>query len=225
MEALTGASNFDICESMILKMISVLSGTRSTIAMLCKTSVARNIFVEMKRSQIPFHSCDIFEFNAKKVFGINANACLLLIDLNDRSVSPDYCEVYSFDKPEKLINKIFYRDGKLQNQAIRYCYDFSGESCLEWRQGVKAYTAMLILNSEHVQNYLCSIAFLDSKRPFTKKVLEQIDFHKVLDVSQMTDFVQTEKRLGLEHKMNEDMLEGFQRLLEMGQMKLPLRVG
>ena len=372
-EALTGASNFDICEYIILKIISALRRTRSTIAMLCKTSVARNVFVEMKRSQIPFNSCDIFEFNAKKVFEINANACLLLIDLNDSSTSPDYCEVYSFDKPEKLINRIFYRDGKLHNQAIRYCYDFSGESCFEWRQGVKhdcskimelslcnerlinglketvdielkyvyplikssmfksaiisasnkyvivtqkkikedtshiemdapktwkylsshksffekrkssiyknapaysmfgigeysyspykvgvsgfykkplfsllssgtgspimtddtsyficlpsfdtAYTAMLILNSEHVQNYLCSIAFLDSKRPFTKKVLEQIDFHKVLDVIQMADMIQTEKQLGLEHKINEDMFEGFKHLLKMGQMKLPL---
>lgn len=74
-EALTGASNFDICEYIILKIISALYRTRSTIAMLCKTSVARNVFVEMKRSQIPFNSCNIFEFNAKKVFEINANAC------------------------------------------------------------------------------------------------------------------------------------------------------
>lgn len=373
-EALTGASNFDICEYIILQIISALCRTHSTIAMLCKTSVARNIFAEMKRSQISFKACDIFEFNAKKVFGINVNACLLLIELNDScSISPDYCEVYSFDKPETLINRIFYRDSKLHNQAIRYCYDFSGDSCFEWRQGVKhdcskvmelslcngrlinglketvdielkyvyplikssmfksaiistsnkyvivtqkkikedtshieidapktwkylfshksffekrkssiyknapdysmfgigeysyspykvgvsgfykkplfsllstetgspimtddtsyficlpsfdtAYTAMLILNSEHVQNYLYSIAFLDSKRPFTKKVLEQIDFHKVLDVIQMTDLLQIEKQLGLEQKFNEDMFERFKHLLKMGQIKLPL---
>ena len=372
-EALTGASNFDICEYIILKIITALCRTHSTIAMLCKTSVARNVFVEMKRSLMPFNSCNIFEFNANKVFGINANACLLLIELNDISTSPDYCEVYSFDKPEVPVNRIFYQDGKLHNQAMRYCHDFSGKSCFEWRQGVKhdcskvmelslcnerlinglgetvdiepnyvyplikssmfksaiisdsnkyvivtqktikedtshieidapntwkylsshknffekrkssiyqnapdysmfgigeysyspykvgvsgvykkslfsllstgtsspimtddtsyficlpsfdtAYTAMLILNSEHVQNYLCSIAFLDSKRPFTKKVLEQIDFHKVLDVVHMTDLLQTEKQLGLEHKFNEDMFEKFKQLLELGQMKLPL---
>ena len=63
---------------------------------------------------------------------------------------------------------------------------------------------------------------MDSKRPFTKKVLEQIDFHKVLDVIQMADLIQTEKQLGLEHKINEDMFEGFKHLLKMGQMKLPL---
>lgn len=366
-EALTGASNFDICEYIILKIISALCRTHSTIAMLCKTSVARNVFVEMKRSQISFNACDILEFNAKKVFGVNANACLLLIELNNSSTSPDYCEVYSFDKPETLIDRIFYRDGKLHNQAIKYCYDFSGKSCFEWRQGVKhdcskimelslcdeklinglkeivdiepkyvyplvkssmfksaiisasnkyvivtqkktkedtshiemdapktwkylsshksffekrkssiyknapdysmfgvgeysyspykvgvsgfykkplfsllnagpdspimtddtsyficlpsfdtAYTATLILNSEHVQNYLCSIAFLDSKRPFTKKVLEQVDFHKVLDVIQMTDLLQTEEQLGLEHIFNEDMFERFKNLLKIG---------
>lgn len=53
-------------------------------------------------------------------------------------------------------------------------------------------------------------------------MLEQIDFHKVLDVIQMADLIQTEKQLGLEHKINEDMFEGFKHLLKMGQMKLPL---
>lgn len=376
MEALTGASNFDICEYIILQTISALYGTSSTIAMLCKTSVARNVFAEMKRSQISFDSCRILEFDAKKVFGINASACLLLIELNNSSMSPDYCEVYSFDKLDTILNKIFYRNGKLHNQAIKYCYDFSGESCFEWRQGVKhdcskvmelslcnetlvnglketvdieleyvyplikssmfklpiisgsnkyvivtqkkikedtshieadapktwkylsshrsffekrkssiyknapeysmfgvgdysyspykvgvsgfykkplfsllstgsgspimtddtsyficlpsfdmAYTAMLILNSEHVQNYLCSIAFLDSKRPFTKKVLEQVDFHKVVEVVRVADLLQTEKQLELEQRINKDMFERFKHFLKMGQMKLPLYAG
>ena len=50
MDALTGASNFDICEYIILQIVAALCGTNSTIAMLCKTSVARNVFSEIKRS-------------------------------------------------------------------------------------------------------------------------------------------------------------------------------
>ena len=58
-----------------------LSDTNTTIAMLCKTSVARNVFAEMKRTHTNFSACDLFEFNANKVFGINASACLLVIEL------------------------------------------------------------------------------------------------------------------------------------------------
>lgn len=376
MDALTGASNFDICEYIILKTVLSLCKTKSTIAMLCKTSVARNVFVEMQRVKIPFSACDIFEFNASKVFGINAAACLLLIELNDTSASTNYCGVYSFDEPEMIVNRLVYQNGKLCRQGISDNYNFSGKSCFEWRQGVKhdcskvmelsldsgklinglkeevdiefdyvyplikssmfksaiisgsekyvivtqkrirentahieidapktwqylsshksffdkrkstiyknspdysmfgvgdysyssykvavsgfykkplfallsaksgqpimtddtsyficlptyddAYTAMLILNSECVQNYLCSIAFLDSKRPFTKKVLEQIDFHKVLKVIRMEDLRKTEEKLGLECKFNEDMFEKFKCLLEVGQIRLPLYAG
>ena len=41
-----------------------------------------------------------------------------------------------------------------------------------------AYVAMLLLNSDKVQKFLKSIAFLDAKRPYTKKVLERIDLIK-----------------------------------------------
>lgn len=373
MDALTGASNFDICEYIILQLISFLYGTNATIAMLCKTSVARNVFAELKRSKISFNSCDIFEFNANKVFGINASACLLVIELSDNRVTSDFCGVYSFDKPEMLVNSISYQAGELHNQIAYECDDFSGKSCFEWRQGVKhdcskimelslkneylvnglsetvdiepdyiyplvkssmfksaiidssdkyvivtqkairedtshieidapktwqylsahrdffekrkssiyknapdyamfgigeysyasykvgvsgfykkplfsllssedgypimtddtsyficlptydaAYTAMLILNSPNVQKFLSSIAFLDSKRPFTKKVLNQIDFYKVLDVIQMDVLFATEKQLGLKQRFNEEMFMSFKCLPEFGQVKLPL---
>src|SRR5215208_5078638 len=42
-DALTGASNFDIAEAVWLKLIVELADQEPTIALLCKTSVARNI--------------------------------------------------------------------------------------------------------------------------------------------------------------------------------------
>jgi hypothetical protein len=43
LDAMTGSSNFDIAEYIILKLIHELSSEEPTIAMLCKTTVARNI--------------------------------------------------------------------------------------------------------------------------------------------------------------------------------------
>lgn len=369
MDAITGASNFDICEYIILQLITSLHGTNATIAMLCKTSVARNVFAEMKRIHISFSSCDLFEFHANKVFGVHASAGLLVINLSAYDVSADKCNVYSFDAPEKVKSLFGYVDGKFYSDTLKEADDFFGNCCFEWRQGVKhdcskvmelslqgagfvnglketadieaeyvfplikssmfkapvidrfnkyvivtqkkiredtlhikndaprtwnylishqeyfdkrkssiykdapvfsmfgigdysyaqykvgvsgfykkpmfcvlttrgqkpvmtddtsyficfptyrtAYTAMLILNSQRVQQFLLTIAFLDAKRPFTKKVLEKIDFHKILQSIDAAELMDTEKQLGLQKYFEENMLENFQLLPELNQV-------
>ena len=373
MDAITGASNFDICEYVILELIACLHGTNTTIAMLCKTSVARNIFMEMKRTHTKFASCDILEFNANKVFGINANACLLVIQLSMHDISADICNVYSFDKPTEARNSFGYVGGKFYSKITEGVDDFSGRCCFEWRQGVKhdcskvmelsldgttlvnglkervniedgyvfplikssmfkspviagsgkyvivtqkkiredtshiaidapetwrylnlhkefflkrksaiykdapdfsmfgigdysyapykvgvsgfykkplfsvlassggtpimtddtsyficfptydsAYVAMLILNSIRVQRFLATIAFMDAKRPYTKKVLGRIDFNKILGAIGMEELVDTEKALGLKKHINSDMLVDFRLLPELCQGTLML---
>ncbi len=368
MDAMTGSSNFDICEYMILQLIASFHGTNTTIAMLCKTSVARNIFVEMKRTYTTFSSCAILEFDAKKVFGIHASACLFVLDLSANDVSNDICNVYSFDEPNKIKSSFGYINGRFYSNISKNEVDFSGKCCFEWRQGVKhdcakvmelsfdgksllnghkehvaienryvfplikssmfkkpilsdskkyvivtqkkiredtshiaidapktwnylnskkeyfsnrkssiyknapdfsmfgignysyerykvgvsgfykkplfsvlasfdgtpimtddtsyficfptydtAYVAMLILNSTRVQQFLSTIAFMDAKRPYTKKVLDRIDFNKILQSIQMTDLVNTEKALELEAYITENMLHEFRSLPELSQ--------
>ena len=43
MEAITGKSNFDISEWMLMKLVDALTGRRGAVAMLCKTVVARKV--------------------------------------------------------------------------------------------------------------------------------------------------------------------------------------
>ncbi len=367
MDAITGASNFDICEYIIWKLITALHGTNATIAMLCKTSVARNIFAELKRTRTGFKSCDMLEFNANKVFGISASACLLVVELDGNGTSADLCNVYSFDNPTKIKKSFGYVDGQFYSATKDTASaDFSGKCCFEWRQGVKhdcskvmelsvdeealsnglqevvdiepeyvfplikssmfkspvvesfgkyvivtqrkigedtshieldapetwgyltshaeyfskrkssiyrdspdfsmfgvgdysyskykvgvsgfykkplfsvlrskdgkpvmtddtsyficfptydlAYTAMLILNSEKVQNFLRTIAFLDAKRPYTKKVLEKIDFHVILENISIEEIADSEQHLGLKKYFTQEMLEDFKLLPEL----------
>lgn len=372
-DAITGASNFDICEYIILQLISFLRNTNATIAMLCKTSVARNIFIEIRRNNTNFSSCDIYEFNAKTIFGIHASACLLLIELSNTDATSDICNIYDLDRPNKIKSSFGYVNGMLHSDISKEVIEFSGKSCFEWRQGVKhdctkimelsacdngfinglnekisieqdyvyplvkssmfkspvidsfnkyvivtqkklhentshieveapntwnyltthkdyftkrkssiyngapefsmfgigdysfskykvglsgfykkplfsvlisndgkpvmvddtsyfipfqtyeaAYTAMLLLNSDKVQKYISSIAFLDSKRPYTKKVLEKIDFHAIIETLSIDDIVETEKLLGLDNYFTEDMLIEFKRLPEFRQKLMSL---
>lgn len=71
------------------------------------------------------------------------------------------------------------------------CYFLSFDSFEE------AYITMLILNSNLVQDFLKDIAFLDSKRPYTKKILKRIDIQKCLSILSFDDLLETEEYLCL----------------------------
>ena len=136
-DAITGASNFDICEYIILQMIELIKEKKATLAMLCKTSVARNIFKEINRRNIGYNSFSIYNFNAQKVFHISAAACLLVIDFNfSKDNSEKTCNVYEFENYENVLEVLQYSNGEIHNLSLSND-SFSGKSCFEWRQGVK----------------------------------------------------------------------------------------
>ena len=367
-DAITGASNFDICEFIILQLINEYKNTNTVISMLCKTSVARNVFRELRRNAVNFSSCDILEFDAKKVFGISASACVLIIHLSQKNALSDVCNVYDFEEPEILISRYGYSDGRLYSDLDSETESFDGRCCFEWRQGVKhdcskvmeltlrngflqngrketvdfeddivfplikssmfkapiihsfskyvivtqkkareetkhlehevpktweylnnnielfegrkssiyrgappfsmfgvgdysyskykvgvsgfykqplfsvlfsddekpvmtddtsyficfdnydmAYVAMLLLNSSKVQGFLTSVAFLDAKRPYTKKVLQRIDFEKIVSSLTLEELTKTEQELKLPYYVSSSMYDTFKSLLRVGQ--------
>lgn len=362
LDALTGSSNFDICEYIILDIILRFKDNNATVAMLCKTSVARNIFQEISRRNIHYNTAKIFEFDATKVFGINASACLLVIQMIKNKACTNTCEIARFDAPNKITKSICYDRGRLLDKSVDMSFD--GKCCFVWRQGVKhdcakimeltitdnglvngnhelvqieddyvfplikssmfkaplihsfsknvivtqkycredtmsiqsiapktweylnnnksdfdkrkssvyrdaptfsmfgvgdysytqykvgvsgfykkplfallysddqkpvmtddtsyficfdsfdnAYTAMLVLNSYKTQSFLQSISFSDSKRPFTKKVLERLDFSKILQSLSYQDLKQTESLLNLPNRICNNMYEGFKTMV------------
>lgn len=91
-EAVTGKSNFDISEWMLLKYLELLED-KGTIAVLCKTSVARKVLVQAwKHRKVTFSS--IYKIDAMATFGVAVDACLLIISLG-RSGSQSICNVFS----------------------------------------------------------------------------------------------------------------------------------
>lgn len=135
-DALTGSSNFDICEYIILQLIDEYKDTNSMICMLCKTSVARNVIMEMSRNQIAHSKVEMLNFNSNKVFGISAAACVLVIKLSARDENTDkiVCEVKNFDD-ESVINTLIVSNGTIKTTSTTI--DLEGKCQLVWRQGVK----------------------------------------------------------------------------------------
>lgn len=135
-DALTGSSNFDICEYIILRLLDDYKDTDSTICMLCKTSVARNVILEMSRNKLTYQKIEMLYFNSNKVFGISAAACVLVIKLSSQTVrnSKVICEVKNFDTNE-LIDTFTVSDGVIRTSNIKI--NLEGKCSLVWRQGVK----------------------------------------------------------------------------------------
>lgn len=135
-EALTGSSNFDICEYIILKLLDEYKYTNSTICMLCKTSVARNVILEMSRNRITYQKVEMLNFNSNKVFGISASACILVIKLSEEreSAGEVVCEVKDFDK-KSAIDTLIVSGDTIKTASTKT--DLEGKCQLVWRQGVK----------------------------------------------------------------------------------------
>lgn len=135
-DAITGASNFDICEYIILQLIDAFKNSNTTIAMLCKTSVARNILLELNRNSINTEYIKMLNFNSSKVFGISAPACLFIIKMSTIIGDSNICEVSDIEQPNQVISIIKCQNGVLST-AIEGIKDLEGICQYEWRQGVK----------------------------------------------------------------------------------------
>lgn len=78
-EAITGLSNFDISEWMLMKALEWMEGKSGVLAMLCKTSAARKALSHAWRSGRLTLDASIFPVDASTHFGVTVAACLLLV--------------------------------------------------------------------------------------------------------------------------------------------------
>lgn len=142
-DAFTGSGGFDICENMILSLLNEYQDRDTTLALLCKTTTARSVFAELMRCGIRFQECEIVEFDAAKVFGISAAACLLFVKLSTNSSQTcnsqytDFCNIRSMDDVHRVKAVLRCKNGSVYVNGLAELEEFDGRCCFEWRQGVK----------------------------------------------------------------------------------------
>lgn len=78
LDALTGKSNFDISEWMLLHLLDQLSGRSAVLAMLCKTTVARKVLQQAWTRNVQIKKSAIYSMDALEYFGAAVHACLLV---------------------------------------------------------------------------------------------------------------------------------------------------
>ncbi len=219
-DALTGSSNFDICEYIILQLLDEYKNTDSVICMLCKTSVARNVIMEMSKNQVVQSKVEILSFNSNKVFGISASACVLVIKLSSQGESTGefVCEVKNFDD-ESVTDTLIVCNGTIRNTNAKI--DFEGKCSFVWRQGVKHDCGKVmeldLKNGEFINKNKVSVQIEDGlvfplvKSSHFKKPIMQ-EFSKYVIVTQTipkqdTSYIQTE--YPLTWKYLNDNIESF----------------
>jgi hypothetical protein len=138
-DAISGKSNFDISEWMLLEILRCLKGRSADIAMLVKTAVARKILAHAEKQKIPVQESAIYGIDAKRDFNAAVDACLLLIKLTDTPTE----SVYDYTVYETINSKhgkrVGHRGGLIVGdlEAFNSSEFLVGQCPQKWRSGVK----------------------------------------------------------------------------------------
>jgi hypothetical protein len=138
LDAVTGKSNFDISEWMLIRILELLAGRQATIAMLCKSAVARKVLAHAWKNGITLGGADVYSIDAEERFGASVEACLLVCALAP-SPGPRQCRVYSSLKDDQPERAIGYEGGQLiaDLPAYQRWRHLEGRSPYAWRSGIK----------------------------------------------------------------------------------------
>jgi hypothetical protein len=138
LEARTGSANFDVAEAVWLKLISELADQSPTIALLCKTSVARNILQFSRRGSLPIAAASIHRIDAAYWFRAAVDACLFCVALgpSDPGLRVPVLASLDADAPDTVMG---FDGGALVADCDAYAqWSFADGTCpLTWRQGLK----------------------------------------------------------------------------------------
>lgn len=139
--ALTGESNFDISEWMVIKIIDLLQFIKNKnvyIAFLIKTSVARKLIRYIHKNKINCANINIINFDAKKDFNVSVNACLFTSDFTSNFTNT-VCNVYENLYALTPVNTLCFQNNTLLNNVenITWIKNLHSHKQKVWRSGIK----------------------------------------------------------------------------------------
>ena len=144
MDALTGKSNFDIAEFILISLIdNVNANGKGTIAFLVKNIVIRNILKYSKDIDWNITTFEVYNFDAKKEFGVSTDASLVLIRIGEEKKKVEQAVVYSIYDYTKPISKFGWVGTEFVSNVDKYLLGKlvekgqAKEEHFIWRSGIK----------------------------------------------------------------------------------------
>ncbi|MBA3315480.1 MAG: hypothetical protein H0T47_19605 [Planctomycetaceae bacterium] len=118
-EAITGKSNFDVSEWMLLALGDALIGREATLAVLVKEAVARKVLSRWWGRGDAISDARIYPIDALREFGASVAACLFVCRFHAAETSLE-CRAFSDLDGETPIRTIGYRDGRVVADTAAY---------------------------------------------------------------------------------------------------------
>jgi hypothetical protein len=136
-DAITGKSNFDISEWMLLQALQWLAPRQGMLAMLCKTLVARRVLAYAWKQSWPLRDAHVYGIDAMRHFGAAVDACLLVVEMG--KPHEQKCLIHPTLASEAT-STVGLREGRLIANVSRYdqLTDIKGrDQANMWRSGIK----------------------------------------------------------------------------------------
>lgn len=136
-DAMTGKSNFDISEWMLIQVANWFRNRHGYLAMLVKTSVARKFINHLHKEKIGLVRSAIYTIDAKKYFDVSVEACLLFCEFESQYHNYDY-DIYESLDSEKC-QRVGHRNGITVRDLDTFerLSQYYGQSTTKWRSGIK----------------------------------------------------------------------------------------
>jgi hypothetical protein len=197
-DALTGESNFDIAEYIWLKLIRELIEEHPTIALLCKTSVARNVLAYAHANNWPVIASSIHRINAKKWFNAAVDAALFTVEIGEGA--PNYeCRVYASLESQEPEAVMGFVAGRMvaDLEAYRLSAVADGQCPFVWRQGIKHDAASVMELKKQGDTFTNKLGeSVDIETEFLYPLLKSSDLYKVTKPESRWFMIVPQERVG-----------------------------
>lgn len=135
-DALTGKSNFDISEFILIQLLQTFQNFNGHISFLVKNSVIKNIVHDQKKSSFNVGNIQMQRIDAKKEFDVSVEASNFFCTLNKSAEST--CLDMDLYTGKKNSSFGWFDDKFVSNiDGYKESNYFDGKSSLVWRSGMK----------------------------------------------------------------------------------------
>jgi hypothetical protein len=138
-EAITGKSNFDISEWMLLRYLEWLQGKSGMFAVLCKTAVARKVLLHAWKHAYPVKSAKIYGIDALSAFSAAVDACFFVVEMAAGDCTTS-CDIFDSLEAKTPARRIDYQSGHIIHDVTEFSrhIDLLGrDPSYVWRSGIK----------------------------------------------------------------------------------------
>ena len=155
LDAMTGKSNFDISEWILTRLLEWLNGRQATLAMLCKTAVARRVLAQAWLQAAQIEAAEIRPIDAGEHFGAAVSACLLVCQLAPGGASRHCGVMNGWSETADAAKSFGWRNGQLVADLAAYerTRHLQGQSSHRWRSGIKHDCARVMELSQEGSGY------------------------------------------------------------------------